>query len=73
MSSSCSSSKHLVNDYSRYKRSRQTRQVAEALSTLQPAETTSVTPIPQPENLTQHSAKDTRNLQNKKSAPLTEP
>ena len=58
-SSSSSSPYHSVNDYSRYKRSRQTPQVAEAPSMLQPAETTNVTPLPQLENLAQHSAKDT--------------
>ena len=47
-----------AKDYGRYKRSKQTTQVAEALAVLQPAETTYVTPIPQPENTTQHSAKD---------------
>ena len=47
-----------MNDYGRYKRSRQTPQVAEAPSTLQPAETTSVTPIPQSEHLAQRSAND---------------
>ena len=50
---SSSSSNHLMNDFGRYKRSRQTPQVAEVPSTLQP-----VTPISQSDNVAQHSAKD---------------
>ena len=48
-----------MNDYGRYKRRRRTPQVAEVPSTLQPAETTNVTPISQSDNVAQHSAKDT--------------
>ena len=47
-----------AKDYGRYKSSKQTMQVAEAPTVLQPAETTYVTPIPQPENTAEHSAKD---------------
>ena len=44
-----------MNDYGRYKRSRQILQVAEAPHTLQPAE---ITNVPQPEQITQHSTKE---------------
>ena len=59
MSSSSSSSDHLVNDYGRYKRTRQSLQVAEVPTTLQPAGTTNEIPILQSDNVAQHYAKDT--------------
>ena len=47
-----------MNGYGRYKRIRQSPQVAEVPTTLQPAGTINETPILQSDNLAQHSAKD---------------
>ena len=45
LSSSSSSTSHSVNDYGRYKRTRKSPQVAEVLTTLQPARTVDENPF----------------------------